>query len=92
MSESTCKLRERYVDPTKDKYKQTCIIHGPIHSSDEYKVLGYFNSKYSRSRPTKDRGKDPIKMKKFNINQENNYMFQHAVGEIILQKNNKLSA
>ena len=67
-------------------------MHGPVHSSDECKVLGYFNYKYSRSRPTKDRVKVPTKMKKFNINQENNYMFQHAVGEIILQKNNKLSA
>ena len=31
-------------------------------------------------------------MKKFNINQENNAMVQHAVDEIILRDNNKLSA
>ena len=31
-------------------------------------------------------------MKKFNIKQDNNDMVKHAVDEIILQENNKLSA
>ena len=40
---------------------------------------------------TKYCGKDPAKMKKFNRNQEKNYIVHNAVDEIILQKNNTLS-
>ena len=39
-----------------------------------------------------DHGQEPAKIKKLNKKQENNAMSQHAVDEIILQENNKLSA
>ena len=47
---------------------------------------------YEKSVPTKDHGRDPSTRNKFNINQENNAIFNHAVDEIILQENNKVSA
>ena len=42
-----------YVDHLMDVSKQTYLIHGPGHSSDECMVLGDFGSKYSKIRPTK---------------------------------------
>ena len=49
MSESTVKCRKRYVDHPRDISKGTSLIHGPGHSSDECKVLGDFDYKYSKS-------------------------------------------
>ena len=63
MSESSGKNRKRYVDHLKDRSKLNFLIHVPGHSSDECKVLGDFCFKYSKSRPTKDRGNDPITKK-----------------------------
>ena len=53
ISESYGKCRKGYVDHMKDISKLNCLIHEPVHSSDECKVLGYFGSEYSRRRPTK---------------------------------------
>ena len=61
ISESVQKRRKRYAYHPKDRYKLTCLIHGPVHSSDEYKVLGDFGYKYCKIRSTKDRRKDPAK-------------------------------
>ena len=53
-SKSAGKIRKRYVDHPKDRSKLTFLIHGPGHSSDECKVLGYFGSKYYKIRPDKE--------------------------------------
>ena len=44
-------------------------------------------SKYAKSRLTKDRGNDPLKINKLNSHQENNAMFNSAVDEILLHEN-----
>ena len=43
-------------------------------------------------RPTKDRRHDPATRNKFNIQKDNNDIVNHAVDEILLQENNKVSA
>ena len=50
--ESSGKRRKRYIDNSKRESK-TCLVHGPVHSSGECKVLGYFGSKYMNGKPTK---------------------------------------
>ena len=92
MSESDENNRKRYIDNPKDKSKHSCIINGPSHSSDECKVLGVFGSKYSRIRSIKDLGHDIETGKKFNRQQENNNISNHAVDEIIPKENNKVSS
>ena len=57
-SESSGKLSKIYVDYPKGKYKHTGLIHGPVHSSYEYKVLGDFGSKYAKRRPTRYHSND----------------------------------
>ena len=42
--ESADKRQKRYVDGSKSKSK-ACLIHGPGHYSDEFKVLGEFCDK-----------------------------------------------
>ena len=79
MSESADKGRKVCVDHLKDISTPTCLIHGPGHSSDQCKVLGDFGSKYAKSRPTKDRRKNPANRNIFNRQQENNAIFNHAV-------------
>ena len=53
--------------------------------------MGDFGSKYSKSRPTKDRGNDTANKNKYNINQYNNAIINHALYEIIPQKINKVN-
>ena len=65
MSESADKRRNSYADHPKDRSKLTCLIYGPVHSSDECKVLGDFCYNYSKIRPTKDRGHDHAVKKQF---------------------------
>ena len=60
MSERSGKRRKISVDYLKGKYKPTCLIYGPGHSSDECKVLGEFVSKYSKIRTTKDSRDDTV--------------------------------
>ena len=83
MSENAAKLREIYLDHPKDISKTTCIIHGPGHSSYEYKILGDFSSKYSKNNSTKDCGHYPVNRKKFNRNQDNNTIFLNAYDETL---------
>ena len=61
--ESAVKRRKRHVGSLTGKSK-TCLIHGPRNSSEEFKVLGDFGTKYANSRPTKDRGGSPVLRKK----------------------------
>ena len=89
MSESAGKLRKRYTDHPRYRYKLIFLVRGLGNSSDECKVLGDFGSKYSKSRTTKDRRQKPEKMKKFNRKKDNNAIVQHAVDEIILHENMK---
>ena len=70
---------KRYGDYLKGKSKPICLIHGPGNSSDEYKVLVYSGSKYAKIVPTKDRSHDPVKINKFNRQQENNYISKSSV-------------
>ena len=76
----------------KDISKKNCLIHGPGNLSDEYKVLGDFGSKYYKISPTKYRGNVPATITQFNRQQENNLIVNHAVDEILLQENDKVSA
>ena len=54
MGESAGKRRKMYLDDLKDRLKLACIIHVPIHSLDECKVLGDFGTKYAKGRTTED--------------------------------------
>ena len=47
------KNRKWYVNHPKDRSKQTCLIHGSIHSSDECKILEDFGNIYVKISPTK---------------------------------------
>ena len=65
ISDSNIKLRKRYVENPKDRYKLICHIHGPGHSSDKFKVLVEFSYKYSKIRLTKEHMQEPATKKKF---------------------------
>ena len=54
-SEISVKSRNRYLDHSKDRSKQTFLIHGHGHSSYECKFLGYSVTKCAKGIPTKDR-------------------------------------
>ena len=54
--------------------------------------MGKFGSKYSKTRHTKNYGKDPTTKKRIVRHQEKNSIVQHEVDDIILQKRNNLSA
>ena len=90
MSESTGNIRKRYVDHPSGESK-TCLIHGPKHSSNGCKVLGYFGSKYVKGNPTNEIGNHTIPIKKFNRHQENNSIVNSMVDEILLHEK-KVSA
>ena len=92
MSESAGKRRKRYVDYLEGKSKPTCLIHGSGNSSYECNILGDFDSKYVKSRPNKDHGHDNVPRKQFNRQQENNSIINSKGDEIILHKNQKVSA
>ena len=76
-----------YIPTGKSKAR---LIHCPGHSSEEYKVLGYFITKYANSMPTKDRGIIPVTREKINRQKENNAIVNNAADEILLTQ--KLSA
>ena len=61
MSERAGKHRKSYVYHLQDISKLTCLIHGPGHSSDEFKVLGDFGSKYSKIGLLRTAGRIPQK-------------------------------
>ena len=54
--------------------------------------MGDFVSKYSKSTPTKDHGHNPATRRIFTTQQENYDIVNHAMDEILLQENNKVSA
>ena len=91
MSESAGKRRYIYIDYPKGNSKTICLIHGPIHSSDECKVLGDFDSKYVIKRHTKDFGHDTVKINKFNRQQDNNAIVNSEVDELLLKENQKVN-
>ena len=62
MSERYVMCRQIYVDHPKGESKN-CLIHGPRHSSDEFKFLVDLGSKYVESRPTKCHRHNPLPIK-----------------------------
>ena len=91
MDEIAGKHRKRYVDCLSSESK-TCLIHGPGHSHDKWKVLGDFGAKYAKGKPTKDHRNYPVPRKKFNRQQGNNAIVNNAVDEILLHETQKVSA
>ena len=67
-----------------------CFIHGPGHSSGEFKVLGDFGDEYAEIKPTKDHGNHPIQRGE-NKQLENNVIINNVVDEILLNKTQKVS-
>ena len=63
------------------KSKPTCIIHAPVNSPDECKVLGDFGFKYTKSRPTKEYSNNTLARNKFTRQQEKNDNVNSAVNE-----------
>ena len=63
MGGSAGKRRKQYVYRLKVESK-TCLIHGPVHSSGECKVLIYFGTKYAKVKSTNDHGNHPVARKK----------------------------
>ena len=84
MSESSDKRRNMYIYYPKGNSKPPCLVHGPSYSSDERKVLGDFGYNCVRSRPNKDHVSDPSSRNKFNRHQDNHYILNSSVDEILL--------
>ena len=86
MGEIAGKRRKRYVDrPSGESI--TCLIHGPKHSSGEFKVLGDFGANYVKGNPNKYHIDNPIQRNKFNRQQDNNDIVHNSVDEILLHEN-----
>ena len=60
------KLRQSHVYCLRDKLKLTCLNHGHVHSSEQYKVLNGFGTRYDASSPFKERRNDHKTSKKYN--------------------------
>ena len=88
---SAGKRRKRYVYLPNNESK-TSIIHGLGHSSDECKILGEFENKYTAAQTTKDRGRKPVRRKIFQKKQENHAIINNVVDEILLNETKKVSA
>ena len=86
MGKGSEKLNQRYVDYPWDVSQLTCLIHGPVHISYEFKVKNYFGNEYSKGGPFKERSQEPTTKKDFGMNQQVNSIFQKTVDEIILQE------
>ena len=71
---------------------KTCLTHEPGKSSDGCKVLGYFGTKYTKGKPTKDHENNPLLSKKINRQQENNAIINNDVDKILLNESKKVSA
>ena len=91
MSNSANMRRKGYVYNLKYRSKLICLIRGPGNSLDECKVLGDFGTKYAKIRPTKYHRHKPAPKIIFGRYQQNNAIVEHAVDEIMLQDNKKLS-
>ena len=79
MSESIRKHRKRYEDNQNNRFKNTYLIHVPGNSSDEFKVLRNFGSRYTKISPTKDCNHDLTTKNKFKRHQNNNAIVNHKV-------------
>ena len=55
MGESAENCRKKHVDSPLVKSK-TCLIHGLGNTSDECKVLEYFDANYAKGKPNKYHG------------------------------------
>ena len=86
ISEIARKCRKIYRDHPKGESKIS-LIHFPGNSSDEYKVLGEFGSKYVKILPTIDLGHSPVPRNNFNKQKDNNDIANSAVDEILLHEN-----
>ena len=64
MSKRAVKRKEIYVDHLRDQSKLTCLIHGPVHSAYECKVLNYFGFKNTKDRPSKECRQESVFNKK----------------------------
>ena len=91
MDESYVKRRKQYVYSSKSKSK-TCLIHAPWNSSNECKVLGDFDARYPKGKPTKDHRNNPVLGKKISRHQENNAVINNTVDKILLNETKKVSA
>ena len=89
--ESDGKQLKIYLDLSKSE-SETCLSHGPEHSSDEYKIMGYFFANYTKINPTEDYGNHPIPRKTINRQLENNYIIKNVVDDILLNETQKLGA
>ena len=69
---SAGKRHKRCVDCSKNKSK-TCIFHGVVNSSNEFKALGRFETKYDADQPTMDRGSNPVSSKILQEKQKTRY-------------------
>ena len=67
------------------------MIHGPGHSSDEFKVLGEFGNKYVTSHITMDQGRNPIPRRGFQKKQENHTIIDKVVDELHMIESKKVS-
>ena len=83
------KRKQRYVYHPRDLSKLTCLIHGPLHSSDEFKVFNYFVTTYTKDRPFEGLRQDTTFKKKIGKKQDVNNIVQHSVDDIILQEREK---
>ena len=62
MDKRAVKCKQRCVDQISYLLQLTCLIHGPGHSSDEYKVLNYFGTKYSKVSPFKESSQSSLQL------------------------------
>ena len=84
------KHKKLHVDSLSGKSK-TCLIHVPRHYSEEFRVLGYFETKFANSIPTKNRGSNPVPRGEINKQQEWNGIVNNALDEILLTEDLKIS-
>ena len=80
------KRMQRCLYSPRDRSQLTCLIYGPGNLSDKFKVLNCFGNKYNKGGHFKEYNKQPADTKNRGNKQEVNYIFQHAVDDIILQE------
>ena len=88
--DSAVKSRKLYVDLSKSSSKN-CMIHGPVNSSDKYKVLWNFGTKYAAAQTTKDLGSNPMPQKGFQKKQENRTIIDSMVDELHMVESKTVS-
>ena len=87
------KCKQRYVNHPRDWLQLTYLIYGPGHSSDEWKGIYDFGTKYAKVRNFKKRSQEPTSNKDIGKNKDVNAIVQQEVDEIILQENkNKIKS